>query len=131
MFCTKCGAQNPDTSVRCEKCGEVLPAPVAQQAEAAQIGGAAPNNFAANLPPVNNYLVPAIISTLCCCLPFGVVSIIYAAQVNTKLTAGDYPGAVESSKKAKFWFMLALVLGFIANGIAVALQVMVAVANNH
>ena len=131
MFCTKCGAQNSDTSVRCEKCGEVLAAPVAQQGDAAQIGGAAPNNFAANMPPVNNYLVPAIISTLCCCLPFGVAAIVYAAQVNTKLNVGDYQGALESSKKAKFWMILAVVLGLITNVIVVALQVMVGIAQNH
>jgi hypothetical protein len=60
---------------------------------------------------VPSYLVPAIFSTLCCCLPLGVVAIIYAAQVNTKLQAGDIPGALEASRKAKMWFWLAVVLG--------------------
>src|SRR5689334_11871634 len=36
-------------------------------------------------PKVPSYLVPAIISTLCCCLPFGIVAIIYASQVEGKL----------------------------------------------
>ncbi|MDQ3389279.1 MAG: CD225/dispanin family protein, partial [Gemmatimonadota bacterium] len=30
---------------------------------------------------VPNYLIPSILATLCCCLPAGIVSIIYAAQV--------------------------------------------------
>ena len=34
-------------------------------------------------PPPNN-LVWAILSTLFCCLPLGIVSIVYAAQVNGK-----------------------------------------------
>ena len=40
-------------------------------------------------PQVPNNLVWAILSTLFCCLPAGIVSIVYAAQVNGKLAAGD------------------------------------------
>ena len=29
-----------------------------------------------------SYLVWAILSTVCCCLPFGVVSIVYASKVD-------------------------------------------------
>jgi hypothetical protein len=52
---------------------------------------------------VPNYLVQSILVTLFCCLPFGIVAIIYAAQVNTKLQAGDYDGAAQASKMAKTW----------------------------
>ena len=54
------------------------------------------------LPP-SNYLAFAIVSTILCCLPFGIVSIIYAAQVNSKWAAGDFEGAKNSSKNAKTW----------------------------
>ena len=37
---------------------------------------------------VPNHLVWAILSTLFCCLPLGIVSIVFAAQVNGKLAAG-------------------------------------------
>lgn len=76
-------------------------------------------------PPANipNYLVPAIISTICCCLPAGVVSIIYATQVNSKVAAGDIQGAMAASAKAKTWFIVAIVIGVIVNGIAGILQV--------
>lgn len=40
---------------------------------------------------------------LLCCLPVGIVSIVYAAQVNGKLAAGDIAGAQDSSAKAKKW----------------------------
>lgn len=50
---------------------------------------------------VPNYLVQSILVTLFCCLPFGVVAIIYAAQVNSKLQVGDYEGAVKASNTAK------------------------------
>ena len=39
-----------------------------------------------NQPPVkpSNNLVWAILTTICCCLPFGIVSIVYAAKVRKK-----------------------------------------------
>ena len=59
---------------------------------------------------VPNYLVPAIIS-LFCCLPLGIVGVIFAAQVNSKVAAGDTAGALDSSKKAKLFSFIAIGLG--------------------
>ena len=59
---------------------------------------------------VPNYLIPAIISALCC-LPLGVVAIIFAAQVNGKVAAGDSDGALNASKKAKMFSYIAIGLG--------------------
>jgi hypothetical protein len=64
----------------------------------------------ANIP---NYLIPAILSTVLCCLPLGVASIIFATQVNSKVAAGDIAGAMESSKKAKMFMMIAVGLGLL------------------
>lgn len=66
------------------------------------------NAAPANIP---NYLVFAILTTIFCCLPAGVVSIIYAAQVNSKIQAGDIAGAMASSKNAKTWAMVAAGVG--------------------
>lgn len=63
-------------------------------------------------PPPNN-LVWAILSTLFCCLPLGIVSIVFAAQVNTKYQAGDYAGAVEASRKAKNFAIGAAAVGVV------------------
>jgi hypothetical protein len=59
---------------------------------------------------VPNHLVWAILSTLFCCLPLGIVSIVYAAQVDGKRAAGDIAGAREASGKAKFWALLSAAL---------------------
>jgi hypothetical protein len=70
------------------------------------------------LPPagakIENYLASAILTTLCCCQPFGIVAIVYAAQVNTKLAAGDLAGAREAARQAKMWSWVAFGLGLAA-----------------
>lgn len=68
------------------------------------------NTTAAQIP---NHLVWAILATLFCCLPGGIVSIVYAAQVNGKIAAGDLAGARDSSDKAKKWAMWSAIAGVI------------------
>lgn len=65
-------------------------------------------------PP--NYLVFAILVTIFCCQILGIVSIVFAAQVNSKWQAGDVEGAINASKNAKLWAWIGL-----ASGIAVGL----------
>ena len=62
---------------------------------------------------VSNYLVQSILVTLFCCLPLGIVAIVFAAQVNGKLAGGDVAGAIDSSKKAKMFCWIALGLGIV------------------
>jgi len=65
-------------------------------------------------PHVPNYLMPAILVTLCCgCLPLGIVAIVYAAQANSKLSAGDIAGALAASRNARLWILIALVVGIL------------------
>lgn len=59
---------------------------------------------------VPNYLIPAIISVFCC-WPLAIVAIIFAAQVNGKVAAGDIQGAMDASKKAKLFSFIAIGLG--------------------
>ena len=59
---------------------------------------------------VPNYLVPAILSAICC-FPLGIISIVFAAQVNGKVAAGDVPGALDASKKAKLFSYIFLGIG--------------------
>ena len=61
---------------------------------------------------VPNYLIPAIISLLCC-WPLAIVAIIFAAQVNGKVAAGDIQGAMDASRKAKLFSFIAIGLGVV------------------
>ena len=66
----------------------------------------------------DNYLVLAILCTLFCCLPFGIVSIIYAAKVDTLYNSGDYQGAQDASDNAKKYVEWGAVIGIVA-GLAI------------
>ena len=68
--------------------------------------------------PIPNYLVQSIFCTLCCCLPLGIVAIVYAAQVNSKLAAGDHHGALDASQNARTWCWVAFALGLISCSVA-------------
>lgn len=59
-----------------------------------------PNSFS---PPPENYLVWAILSTVLCCMPLGIVAIVKSSQVNTKWFIGDREGALKDAKSAKNW----------------------------
>ena len=110
MFCRKCGAQNDDNAVKCFKCGEPM-----------QEVTILPPMTATKIP---NYLVQAILVTLCCCLPFGIVAIVYAAQVSSKVQAGDIQGALDASGKAKMWCWIGFACGLVINLIFFALQIL-------
>lgn len=67
-------------------------------------------------------LVLAIVSlpvSLCGCWPsaaLAIAAIVFAAQVNTKVSAGDIEGAREAAKKAKIFSLIAMglsVLGLV------------------
>ncbi len=73
---------------------------------------------------VPNYLVWAILATLCCCLPAGIVAIVYAAQVDGKLAGGDYHGAVAASDNAKMWSWIS----FGASAVFVVLYILLIMA---
>ncbi|MGI6459095.1 MAG: CD225/dispanin family protein [Candidatus Hydrogenedentales bacterium] len=80
-------------------------------------------------PPVKikNYLVESILVTVCCCLPFGIAAIVFAAQVNGKLQAGDIAGAQDAAGKAKLFCGIGFGLGLLLN----LLSVLAAVFSAH
>ncbi len=66
-----------------------------------------------NMPRPNNYLAFAIISTILCCMPAGVVSIVYAAKVDSLWSQGRYDEAQAASNKAKTWAIVSLVVALV------------------
>lgn len=58
-----------------------------------------------------NWLVESILVTILCCLPFGIVGIINAANVNSRFDAGDFAGAEKASKEAGKWTKIGFFVG--------------------
>ncbi len=64
---------------------------------------AAPPAYVSSAPPVASYLWQSIVATLLCCMPAGIVAIVYASKVEGLWRAGDLEGARRSAQQAKLW----------------------------
>ena len=122
MFCPNCGAPNPDAESQCGSCGTYLSTTAPTQG-VASTASAYPGSLGAPAGPVETHMVAAVLTTLFCCMPFGIAAIVYASQVNGKLVQGDYAGARTASQKAKGWANISMICGLVL----VLLQVLVVV----
>ncbi|OQA80645.1 MAG: Interferon-induced transmembrane protein [Lentisphaerae bacterium ADurb.Bin242] len=105
MFCSKCGAQIPDDAQSCPQCQEsVQKANPPQPAASAQ----------AKPVEIKSGLVQAILVTVFCCLPFGIVAIVYGARVSGLVAAGDISGAQEAARKSNMWSWLSFAIGLLS-----------------
>jgi hypothetical protein len=61
--------------------------------------------------PPKTWLVESILVTIFCCQILGIISIIYAAGVETKFYRGDISGAESASRTAKTLVIISASLG--------------------
>lgn len=98
MYCKYCGAEIADGSTFCPKCGKnispVEPCPT-------------------NLKKPGSHLVLSIIVTICCCIPFGIVAILYGSKVEGAWAGGRYEEAVRCSRLAKRWAIWGMVINIV------------------
>lgn len=112
--CPECRANNFPSSTVCWQCGEPLRAQQNQPPTGAPPGPEQPpTGYGAPATRPPNYLVWSILATLFCCLPFGIVAIIYAAQVDSKYSGGDYAGALDASNRARIWSWVSFAAGLV------------------
>ena len=103
MYCKNCGTEIADGSRFCTNCGF-------DQQEA---GPRDVSRYGNNGQRPNTYLVLAILVTLFCCLPFGIIGIIYAARVDSAWNSGYYEDARIFSRKAKNWSLWGIAVLFL------------------
>jgi len=80
-------------------------------------------NFQPTGTPPPNYLVFAILTTIFCCQILGIVSIVFAAQVNSRWNSGDTQGALDASRNAKMWAWIAVGSGLLIGVVVIFLAV--------
>lgn len=74
-------------------------------------------------PPTN--LVWAIIATVMCCLPLGIVAIIYSNKVTSRYYAGDYEGAERASETSAWWCIGTIVAGLALSPLLSLIQMLI------
>ena len=97
MFCASCGNKFEGQYAHCPKCGR--PTSTRTKSEDPAV--------------VSPHLCIAILTTIFCCLPLGIVAIIYGVNANAYIAAGDNANAKKSSSLALSWSIAALVVGLI------------------
>ena len=81
----------------------------------------------AGTPPDNN-LVWAILCTVLCCLPLGIVAIIKSTKVKELWMSGDHAGAQKAADDAKKYAMWGAIIGGVGVLLYVILVFVVGVA---
>ncbi len=102
--CPYCKEEIQADAIKCKHCGEYL--------QVNDVRSTANTRQTAPLPP-NTYLVWAILVTIFCCLPFGIVSIVYAAKVESAYARKEYEEAERVSKQARNWMLAGLISGVV------------------
>ncbi len=61
--------------------------------------------------PPKSWTVEAVLVTLFCCMPFGVVGLVHATMVSLYYNRGEFEAAEQASKTAGKWVKIAFFLG--------------------
>ena len=61
----------------------------------------------------DNHMALAILSTIFCCLPFGIVAIVKASKVDSLFMMGDDMGAQQAANDAKKYAMIGAILAVV------------------
>lgn len=78
----------------------------------------------------DSYLVWSILTTLFCCLPFGIAAIVQSAKVDSLWTVGQYAAARKASDDAKKWCLIGVAAAAALLFVYVALTVLPAVVGS-
>jgi Interferon-induced transmembrane protein len=107
-----------------------LPQPPPQfQQHAAHYGQPMQPNGVTLAKPSSN-MVGAVLATLLCFFPLGIVACIYASQVDSKWNAGDRAGAIAASKSARLFSNLALGAAALIFASVVAFSVLISTTSH-
>jgi hypothetical protein len=143
MYCPQCGTQNDDAARFCASCGLDLNAYKARAAQPQPPAGGyqqppqqpygyqqqpyqppaqsvniyqqpnQPGYGYGGVPRIASHMGWAIAVLILCFWPTGIVAVVHASRVGNRLSIGDIPGAMESSRKAKMWCWITFIIAII------------------
>ncbi|GAB10283.1 hypothetical protein GOARA_056_00300 [Gordonia araii NBRC 100433] len=76
----------------------------------------------------DNNLVWAILCTVLCCLPLGIVAIVKSTSVDKLWATGDYAGAQNAADEAKRWAMWGAIIGVTVTVLSIIAYIIFVVA---
>lgn len=76
------------------------------------------------------HLTGAILCTIFCCVPFGIVAIVKASQVEGLYNQGKYDEAEEMSESAQKWINTSIIVGIISAVLYIFAQIIL-MSNTH
>ena len=129
MKCSYCKGKNPKGRTICISCGGLLESDTEAGEYTDEVTDTDDvSDKASYVVPVHvsDYLVQAILITVCCCLPFGIVAIVYAARVKAFLLGGQIAMAEEASEKAKMWCWVGFGIGIVFYSLYILMNLMAA-----
>jgi len=116
MQCANCGKEYEDALAECPHCtGGAEPADrteaerLARERESEEYTALVHRRW-----QVNTHLVGAILATVFCCWPLGIIAIVYAAKAEAILTLGEVRQSQAQARKARIWMAVSIVLGLVA-----------------
>ncbi|KAM4630914.1 proline-rich transmembrane protein 1 [Polymixia lowei] len=81
--------------------------------------------------PPHDYLPIAVLTTVCCFWPTGIIAIIKAVQVRTAIARGDMVTAEIASREARNFSFISLAVGIASIVLCTILTVVVIIASQH
>ncbi|MBN3294653.1 PRRT1 protein, partial [Polypterus senegalus] len=81
--------------------------------------------------PPHDYLPIAVLTTVCCFWPTGIIAIIKAVQVRTAVARGDMVSAEIASREARNFSFISLAVGIASMVLCTILTVVVIIAAQH
>lgn len=130
MYCPNCGTQNNDNQRFCRNCGvslnNTLQTPnIYDKREGDSIN----NNFTDTQRPPKTWLTEAILATIFCCVPLGIIGIVNAAKVESTFRDGNITQSKEYSQKAAKFVKLGFWIGLGAGIIYIILIIIFALSD--
>jgi Interferon-induced transmembrane protein len=86
---------------------------------------------AASGPPPDNNLVWAILSTVFCCLPLGIVAIVKSTQVSSLWAQGQHDAARKSAEDAKKFALWAAIVGIVLLALYILFFVLIGIGAGY